>query len=51
MVIGALLGWLFTKEEVCLVCWSGIGLDFSGMYDRHHIRRSAASLTREWLNV
>jgi len=31
MVIGALLGWLFLKEKVSLVCWSGIGLVFSGI--------------------
>ena len=31
MVIGVLLGWLFLKEKVSLVCWSGIGLVFSGI--------------------
>ena len=31
MVIGVLLGWLFPKEKVSLVCWSGIGLVFSGV--------------------
>jgi hypothetical protein len=31
MVIGVLLGWLFLKEKVDLVCWSGIGLVFSGV--------------------
>jgi uncharacterized membrane protein len=31
MVIGVLLGRLFLKEKVNLVCWSGIGLVFSGI--------------------
>ena len=31
MVIGVLLGWLFLKEKVSLVCWSGIGLVCSGI--------------------
>jgi uncharacterized membrane protein len=31
MVIGVLRGWLFLKEKVSLVCWSGIGLVFSGI--------------------
>lgn len=31
MVIGVLLGWLFLKEKVSVVCWSGIGLVFSGV--------------------
>jgi uncharacterized membrane protein len=31
MVIGVLLSWLFLKEKVGLVCWSGIGLVFTGI--------------------
>jgi len=31
MVVGVLLCWLFLKEKVSLVCWSGIGLVFSGI--------------------
>jgi multidrug transporter EmrE-like cation transporter len=31
MIIGALLGCLFLKEKVSLVCWSVIGLVFSGI--------------------
>jgi hypothetical protein len=31
LVIGILLNWLFLKEKVSLVCWSGIGLVFSGV--------------------
>jgi hypothetical protein len=31
MVIDVLFGWLFLKEKVSLVCWSGIGLVFSGI--------------------
>ena len=31
MVIGVLLGWLFLKEKVSLVCWSGLGVGFCGI--------------------
>jgi hypothetical protein len=42
MVIGVLLGWLFRKEKVSLVCWSGIGLAFREL---PYYWRSADSLT------
>jgi hypothetical protein len=42
MVIGGLPGWLFLKEKVSLVCWSVIGLVFSGVCP---IGRSADFLT------
>jgi hypothetical protein len=38
MVIGVVLGWLFLKEKVSLVCWSGIGWSFPEL---PYYRRSA----------
>jgi hypothetical protein len=42
MVVGVLLGWLFLKEKVNLVCWSGIGLAFREL---PYFGRSADFLT------